>query len=126
MKLNLIDTRKQELKLFFWLTRQNNSIEVALGYDIEDSLKTLNQRLPAGIPLSYKGFMTVSGLLSQVKDDKKEVKKEARKGARKEVKMENTKKMNKEQFKNSLLLVLNDFIKRDGEKKALTKIIKKL
>ena len=126
IKIPLTNLRKEELKLFFLISRPikldiaNEKVELVLDFNLEGVMKNL--KLPQGFTAAYKGSLTISQLLEKIQlENKVSVGNES-----KVIDQPAKKKMNKKQFKNSLMLVADKFVKKAKDKKVIKKIIKEL
>ena len=122
-KIPLTNLKKEDLKLFFLISRplklniDNEKVELVLDFNLEGVMKQL--KMPQGFTATYKGNLTINQLLEKIQLDNKV-------SIGSEAKVIDHKKMNKKQFKNSLMLVADTFVKKAKDKKVLKEIIERI
>ena len=124
-KLSL--TKLTDLKLFFFIVRQvqietpNEGVISVLAYNLENAIPSAKAKTPKGYQLKFTGNQPVKGILDAVESISKSVP-----GLKPEKSLQEIKKISVEQFKNNILLVADDFIKKDKDKIILKRIVKNL
>ncbi len=121
-KLKLETDIKQELKLYFMITRpvavnvSNEFVQPILAYNLESAVREARKNIPSNFSLVYHGqVISVKEFLSKIHLGKEKVLLEHK-----------VKTSSKKQFVWDLMLTADKFLKDEKDKKALKRLIKKI
>ena len=114
--------KDEELKLFFLISRPvqlniaNEGIQVVLGFNLEEVIGKI--KIPPNMFLLFKGSLPVNELLNKV-----QLNESVSFGEKEEIP---PREINKERFRNNLLLASDNFVKDEKDKEEIKRIIKSL
>ena len=121
-------TKSADLKIYFFIARfpaieiPKEGVISVLGYNLESAIPRAKEKmLEKNYQLKYVGGQPVKELLESIESISKPKPAPELKKSLAEIK-----KMNLEQFKNSILLVADEFVKKGADKIILKSIIKNL
>jgi hypothetical protein len=135
-KLELSRTQPQDLRIYFMIARPikleiaNEKVIAILAYDI-DSAVNKAKTMAQGLEIIYYGqTLPVKELIDKIYLDSVIIPPPALEAPKtiqsEEAKPPDVKRLNREQFKWGLLLVLNEFVKVAEDKQKLKEIIEKI
>ena len=126
MNLPLSEVSKKDLKLFYFISRpmplevKNEGVVTSVGFDLETAIAKALQKGPSGYSIKFVGSQLVKDIVDIVSLSEKKVDQNPPSP------QEKVKKINFVQFKNNLLLVVDDFVEKKEDQIVLKRIIKEL